>query len=151
VQQQVCRDNLLFEPLLRPSQDIQTHDPTQLLSLNCLFFKDDSTKVFTVKIPESENVSILKELIKEKKARRLAQLDASDLTLYKVSLSDVEVDSYLKGANTDSKGNSAATRILLPPMKKLKELFLEPLQGDLVHVIVEHGPSTCSRFVYFLL
>ncbi len=54
------------------------------LSLNCYLLGDDSTKVFTVKVPESDNVSILKEMIREKKARHLAHLDASDLTLWKV-------------------------------------------------------------------
>jgi len=51
------------------------------LSLNCLLLNDDSTQVFTIK---TDNISILKELIKEKKAHRLAQLDASDLILWKV-------------------------------------------------------------------
>ena len=57
------------------------------LSLNCLLFDDDSKRqVFTVEIPVSKNVSIIKELIKAKKARRLADLDASDLILWKVRL-----------------------------------------------------------------
>ena len=55
-------------------------------ALNCLLLGDDTRKVFTVKIPESENVSILKELIKAKKTRQLAHLDASDLVLWKVRL-----------------------------------------------------------------
>jgi len=56
------------------------------LSLNCLLLDDDSTKVITVKIPESDNVSILKELVKEKKAPHLDHLAASDLILWKVRL-----------------------------------------------------------------
>jgi len=56
------------------------------LSLNCLLLNDDSKHVFTVEIPETKNISILKELIKEKKARHLAHLDASDLILWKVRL-----------------------------------------------------------------
>ena len=54
------------------------------LSLNCFLLGDDSTKVFTVKVPEFDNVSILKKIVKEEKARHLAHLDASDLTLWKV-------------------------------------------------------------------
>ena len=65
---------------------LNTRLPMSTLSLNCLLLDDDSTKVFTVKVPESDNVSILKELIKEKKARHLAHLDASDLILWKVRL-----------------------------------------------------------------
>ena len=70
-------------------------DPTQLLSVNCLFFKDDLTKAFTVEVLKTKNVSVLKELIKEKKARYLAHLDASDLILYKISLHTVDVQHRL--------------------------------------------------------
>jgi hypothetical protein len=63
--------------------DLYTY-PT--LSLNCLLLNDDSTQVFTVKIPMTDNASVLKGLIKEKKACQLAQLDASDLILWKVRL-----------------------------------------------------------------
>jgi hypothetical protein len=150
VQQQVCRNNLLLEPPLRPlqgSQNVVAHDPTQLLSVNCLFIKDDSTQVFTVKVPKSDNVSILKKMIKEEKARLLGHLDASDLILYKVSLSDAEVDSRLKEANAHSKWTSAVTRIHLKPLKKLNAVFPEPLQEDLVHIIFKHGPGTCPRYL----
>ncbi len=85
-------------------------------------------------------------MIKAKNACKLAQLDASDLALYKVSLTAIEVDSRLKEAITDSKGNSAVTRTLLPPLKKMKEVFPEPLQEDLVHIIFEHGPGKYSYF-----
>jgi hypothetical protein len=57
-----------------------------IFELNCLLLNEDKIKVFTVKISDSENVSILKELIKAKKARHLAHLDASDLILWKVRL-----------------------------------------------------------------
>ena len=94
----------------------------------------------------TDNVSILKKLIKEERAHHLAHLDASDLTLYKVSLSAADVDSRLKVANTDSKGKSSMTRIHLQPLEELKEVFPEPLQKNHVHIIVEHGPGTCPRY-----
>ena len=57
------------------------------LALNCLLLNDDSKRqVFTVEIPESKNVSILKQSIKAKKAHQLAHLNASDLILWKVGL-----------------------------------------------------------------
>ena len=59
--------------------------PTQLLSLNCFLLGDDPDRVFTVKIPKTDNISILKDLIKEKKARHFNHIDASDLDLWKVS------------------------------------------------------------------
>jgi ribosomal protein L25 (general stress protein Ctc) len=53
-----------------------------MLSLNCFVLGGDSSEVFTVKIPESKIVSILKDLIKEKRSHRLEHVDASDLTTY---------------------------------------------------------------------
>jgi Crinkler effector protein N-terminal domain len=38
------------------------------LSLNCFILSDDPDQTFTVKILQAKNVSILKDLIKEKKA-----------------------------------------------------------------------------------
>lgn len=61
-------------------------DPTQLLSLNCFFLGDKPNESSTVKIPETENISILKDLIKERKAHDLDLVDASKLNLFKVSL-----------------------------------------------------------------
>jgi len=58
-----------------------------ILALNCQLLNDDSKRqVFTVENPETKNVGILKGLIKAKKARHLAHLDASDLILWKVRL-----------------------------------------------------------------
>ena len=54
--------------------------------LSCLLLDNDPTKVFTVKIPKSKNVSTLKKMIKEEKARQLAHLNASNLILWKVRL-----------------------------------------------------------------
>jgi hypothetical protein len=43
----------------------------QLLCLNCFIDGDKSNETFTVKIPKTENVSILKDSIKEKKSHCL--------------------------------------------------------------------------------
>ena len=138
MQQQACHYKLLFRPPLKHLQDIKTVEPTQLLLVNCLSFKDEPTKAFSVRISKTDNVSILKKKIKEEKAPHLDHLAASDLILWKVSLPTVDVDS-----NTDSKATPAVTRIHLQPLEKLKEVFPEALQEDIVHIIFEHGLSTC--------
>jgi hypothetical protein len=130
----------LFGPPFKPLQDIQTVDPTQLLSVNCLSYKDEPTKAFTVKISKTDNVSILKELIKEKNAPHLDHLAAKDLILYKVSLPTVDIDS-----NTDSKATPAVMRIHLQPLEEIQDVFPETLQKSHVHIIFEHGPSMCFR------
>jgi hypothetical protein len=53
--------------------------------LNCFVLGDKENNVFTVKVPKTDNVSILKKLIKEEKAHRLCHVDASDLELWEVS------------------------------------------------------------------
>ena len=68
------------------TQPVPALDPTQLLSLNCFVLGDDLKKVFTVKILKTENVSILKDQIKEKKASLLNHVDASDLDIWTVSI-----------------------------------------------------------------
>ena len=81
-------------------------------------------------------------MIKAKKAHQLTDFDASDLILYKISL---PTDS--KEADTDSKATPAATRIPLQPLEKMKDVFPEPLQESLVHIIFEHhdGPGKSLR------
>ena len=51
---------------------------------------DDSSKVFVVEILKSKNVSILKDLMKEKRSHRLDHVDASELILEK-SLKNVDL------------------------------------------------------------
>lgn len=46
----------------------------------------DWKKGFTVEIQKTKNVSILKDEIKKKRARRLSDVDASDLELFQVSI-----------------------------------------------------------------
>ena len=55
------------------------------LSLNCLVVGDDPDRMFTVEIKKNKNLSILKDLIKEKKAPHLDHVAASDLDLWQVS------------------------------------------------------------------
>jgi len=61
-------------------------DPNQLRSLNCFVLGGREDEVFTVEIEKSKNLSILKDLIKEKMAHDLNDVDASDLELLNVSL-----------------------------------------------------------------
>ena len=53
--------------------------------LNCFVLGDKVDNVFTVKIPKTDNVSILKDEIKKKKAPHLNHVAASDLDLWEDS------------------------------------------------------------------
>jgi hypothetical protein len=54
--------------------------------LNCFVLGDDKGRIFPVKISRNDNVGILKDEIKKKKAHLLSDVDASDLDLWKVCL-----------------------------------------------------------------
>jgi hypothetical protein len=105
-------------------------DPNQLQSLNCFVLGSRGDQVFTVKIEKTENVSILKDLIKEKKARLLSHVEASDLELWKVSL---PVDSLTQQLTVDDIEGPRK----LHPVKKISSLFGEALNDELVHVLVQ--------------
>ena len=54
--------------------------------LNCFVLGDQEERVFPVKIPSNDNVGILKDEIKKKKAPHLDHIAASELDLWKVCL-----------------------------------------------------------------
>jgi hypothetical protein len=62
--------------------------PDSLLNLNCWVHGDEPQNVFTVKIPKTDNVSTLKDAIKEKKKPLFDHIPADSLELWKVSNSD---------------------------------------------------------------
>ena len=73
--------------LARFSDSLNSSPSMSTFALNCLLLNDDPKRqLLTVEIPETKNVSILKELIKAKKAPHLDDLAASDLILWKVRL-----------------------------------------------------------------
>jgi len=48
--------------------------------------------MFTVKVPKTDNVSILKDLIKEKNLNSLSDMDPKNIDLYQVSIPVDDVD-----------------------------------------------------------
>jgi hypothetical protein len=100
------------------------------LSLNCFLIDDDHDRTFTVEIPKNKNVSILKDLIKEKKASRLKDIDASDLDLWKA---DFPIDDLAKKLRNI---NLALYPKLSPSSKKLTTFFTDAAD-DRLHVIAK--------------
>jgi hypothetical protein len=100
------------------------------LSLNCLIHGDDRKKLFIVEIPETKTVSTLKDLIKEKKASRLKDIDASDLDLWQVSFPIDDFQAALENFNL------ADHLELSPPNKKLTTFF-EDVADDHLRVIAK--------------
>ena len=85
--------------------------------------------VFTVKIERNEDVSILKDMIKEKAALSFA---AKDLILLNVSLPLDNLDSKLNSLNHET------CRTLSPSTTKVSLFFPAP-PDDCLHILVKHG------------
>ena len=106
-----------------------------MLSLTCYLLGDNVKQYFIVEIEESETVSILKDLIKEKKAPHLDHLAASDLDVWKVNLPISNLKQSLGKIELDDDSS-------LSQSHKLSQVFSTPLVSELEHVhIVIKSPS----------
>jgi hypothetical protein len=107
--------------------------------LNCFVLGDKKDNVFTVKIPKTDNVSILKKFIKEEKVHRLGHVDASDLEIWKVSF---PID--------DHASKKSQTEPPLRPDKKLFSLWYGNPSDDDLHILVK-APGMLQSFLFQLL
>jgi Crinkler effector protein N-terminal domain len=144
--------HLLWSPFSYPNAQIlhfittsapSAPDSAQLLSLNCIVLRvnEKSSEIFTVKIPKTENISILKDLIKEKQSHHLNHVNASEITLSQVSLPVDDLEEGLK--NIDLKLKS------LNPLLPLSQVFPR-VEGDRLHIVVQvpTNGETISAFLH---
>ena len=103
-----------------------------MLSLTCYLLGDNVKQYFIVEIEESETVSILKDLIKEKKAPHLKDVAALDLDIWKVDLPITNLEKSLDEIRLDEDNS-------LSPVDVLSEVFLAPAHKR-IHVIIQ-APS----------
>ena len=103
------------------------------LSLNCFLVGDDLDRTFTVKIEKTENLNILKRLIKEEKAPTLNHIAASDLDLWAAGF---EMDAL-----TEELLNNALHKRKLSTTTKLSSIFKNVVNDDFLHIIVK-APGT---------
>jgi hypothetical protein len=105
------------------------------LDLNCLVHGNDSSRVFTISIAESKNVSALQQAIMEANKNTFADVDAHALEIYKVSLPD-DYDLHAKLLHFRPRHDpDNSVHHLNSPMKPLKAVF-EHLVKENIHLIV---------------
>ena len=102
-------------------------EPT--LDINCFVLGGDPLQVFAVEIPKTENVSILKDLIKEALSPHLNHVAASELTVWKVSLPVDTITPELTVDDVEARE--------LHPVKKISSIFSEALVDEHVHILVQ--------------
>ena len=108
------------------------------LSLNCLVVGEDPDRMFTVEIPKNKNVSILKDLIKEKNPSSLGNIDAKNIDLWQISFPIDDLETAVRNLNL------ARYPKLSPPSKKLTTFFTDAAD-DCLHIIAK-APGTSRRF-----
>ncbi|KAI6110990.1 hypothetical protein EDD17DRAFT_1765031 [Pisolithus thermaeus] len=111
------------------------------LDLNCVLLGDDSSRIFAVKIPKTEKVCILKDLIKEKQSPILNHVPASALTVWKVSLPEGIITPELTVDETRAFSGAQPLR----SVKQISSIFSEALVDEHVHVLVQVPPVEISR------
>jgi Crinkler effector protein N-terminal domain len=105
------------------------------LEINCFVQGDDPRNVSTVLIPNTKNVSVLKQAIRKEKENIFKGIDAETLVLWKVSIpSDglVEQDPRILDLDEDQS---------LVPMHRLSNVFSDALKQDHIHIVVRAPPA----------
>ena len=108
------------------------------LALNCFLLGDDPDRIFTVEIPKNENVSILKDLIREKNPSSLGNVDVKNIDLWQVSF---PIDDHLK---TKLLNINLAGYLKLSPFTKSLNTFFTDVADDCLHVIA-NAPGTSRQ------
>lgn len=109
------------------------------LELNCLVLGDDHSHIFTIEILGTKNISVLKEVIKDKKKPIFDHVPADALKLFKDSLPvDDDLDAKLTRFRPEDKGDR---RRLSSAVERLRDAFGDATDNHL-HVIVLPPPAS---------
>ncbi|TFK19284.1 hypothetical protein FA15DRAFT_697628 [Coprinopsis marcescibilis] len=110
------------------------------IALRCLVSGDGKEKVFTVKIASNDDVSILKDMIKEK-VPLYAGIAAKDMQLFKVSLPVANAEQ------ARDPGKIRGAEKLSSPIDEISDVFWYPQKGH-IHVVVLAPPVTLTTPLY---
>jgi hypothetical protein len=100
------------------------------IALNCLVSGDGPSKIFTVEIPSDKNVSILKDLIKEKAHPDFSSVAAMNIQLFKLKVSLAPE----KASGVSDPLQNDAVEELSSPLDEISDHF-QDLNKRHVHVI----------------
>ena len=113
-----------------------------MITLFCLVQDESITNVFSVKIPPTDTVDDLKELIKKKKAPEFDTIAADKLKLWKVNINIDNASAVLKDLVLENNEEKGVQELI--PVKKIFKVFPEEPDEEHIHIIVER-PSCTSK------
>ncbi|KAF9389902.1 hypothetical protein CPB97_010415 [Podila verticillata] len=110
------------------------------MSLFCLVDGEATSSAFSVKISSSDTVDDVKDLIKAKNSIAFSDIDANELTLWRVSIPITKdnVAPILLDSVADM------DKLELSPATRLSRVFPEELPEEIVHIIVKRPPPAHS-------
>jgi Crinkler effector protein N-terminal domain len=110
---------------------MSTTGTASTFALNCWVLGIQPNDVFTVKISKNDNVSALKDAIKERKQQAFQFVDADNLKLWPVPTAIPVDDNIEKRVN--------GLDLTKPPrsVRPLAGLFAEPLEPLNLHVVIK--------------
>jgi hypothetical protein len=106
------------------------------ITLLCLVKRNTTTSAFPVDIEKGQLIGHLKEAIKAKNLQTFANVDAKDLKLWKVPISDDQVDPLSNLSLQDSDE--------LLAIRKISKYFPDPPPEEHIHVLVFSPESTVT-------
>ncbi|KAG0247773.1 hypothetical protein BG011_000951, partial [Mortierella polycephala] len=105
------------------------------LSLWCLVDGKPTSKAFSVKIASDDTVDGLKKLIKAESAVEFKDVDANDLTLWRVSITVVAEDKHIAILL-----NEIDSKTELVPTDDLSDIFEDNRPKKTIHILVQRPP-----------
>ncbi|KAF9322573.1 hypothetical protein BG006_002284, partial [Podila minutissima] len=116
--------------------DAPEHHDREAPDLFCVVEGETSSNAFPVETESSKTTGDLKDLIKAKKTNNFQGVDANELTLWSVSISDEEERTMLL--------DNVPERTKLKATRDISEAFTEEFPKKTIHTIVEHPPQDQS-------
>ena len=122
------------------------------LKLTCLVWPDNEPDEHTVQveIDMNETIMLLKDLIKDKHAHHLANVDGRDLTLW---MCNIPVDDNLSESLTNIcfDGTDPSVQRLRPAASKVSKHFTTGLPPETIHMLVKLPTlGECGIRIFFL-
>jgi hypothetical protein len=117
------------------------------LNLFCLVDGEPQSNVFSVKPSPADTVDDLKKLIKTEKTNQFSDVDADQLTLWRVSISVVPANKHKPIVL-----NEVESPTELEPTDDVSDVFDEPPPKKTIHIIVQRPPpgNALTRLLLFV-
>ena len=116
-----------------------------VLQLFCIIYpcEGPSKHAFSVKLGNDETIGHLKDAIKHENANYLKDIDANELTLYKLSIPRKDMSQALSTLRFDESDDRVEK---LDPMDSLDEVFPNGVEEEYLHIVAVKPSTCCTRF-----